>query len=80
MRDNSHWKKLETENEVYCAAFHYIQLHAAVTMNSDKVKEMIYAICDWSYAHRSGNGELTEEEQQARIDNSFDKIKKLVHK
>lgn len=80
MKDNSHWKKLESENEVFRAAFHYIQLHAAVTMNSDKVKEMIYAICDWSYSHRCGNGENTEEEQQKIVDRSFEKIKKLVHK
>ena len=74
------WKKLESENEVFHAAFHYINTHAAITMNSDKVREMISAICSWSYAHRCGNGELTEEEQQEEIDKSFEKIKKLVHK
>jgi hypothetical protein len=79
-KDISHWKKLESENEVFRAALHYIQLHAVVTMNSDKVREMIDAICSWSYAHRCGNGEYSEEEQQALIDRSFEKIKQLVYK
>ena len=79
-KDISHWKKLESENEVFRAAFHYIQLHAAVTMNSDKVGEMISAICSWSYAHRCGNGEYSEEEQQELVDRAFEKIKQLVHK
>jgi hypothetical protein len=49
-------------------------------MNGDKVREMISAICSWSYAHRCGNGEYSEEEQQKLIDKSFEKIKQLAHK
>jgi hypothetical protein len=72
--------KLRNENEVFCAVFHYINLHAAVTMNNDKVGEMISAISSWSYAHRCGNGEYSEQEQQEFIDKSFEKIKQLVYK
>lgn len=79
-KDISHWKKLESENEVFRAAFHYINTHAAITMNGDKVREMIDAICSWSYAHRCGNGEYSEEEQQELVDRAFEKIKQLVHK
>lgn len=78
MKDNSHWKKLEIENKVFSAAFHYINTHAAITMNADKMQEIIWAICSWSYAHRSGNGELSNEEQQARVDCAFDRIKQIV--
>jgi hypothetical protein len=42
------------------------------------MQEVIWAICAWSYAHRYGNGELTEEQQQARIDSAFNKIKQIV--
>lgn len=80
MKDISQWKKLESENEVFRAAFHYINTHAAITMNGDKVREMISAICSWSYAHRCGNGEYSEKEQQELVDHAFEKIKQLVHK
>lgn len=71
--------KLRKENEVFQDAFHYINTHAAITMNSDRVGEMVSAICGWSYAHRQGNGEYSEEQQQALIDRNFKKIKKLVN-
>ena len=78
MTDFSTRKEIEKENEVFRLAFHYINTHAAITMRSDKVSEMIGAICNWSYAHRAGNGELTDIEQQKLIDSCFNKIKKLV--
>jgi len=80
MKDISQWKKLESENEVFRAAFHYINTHAAITMNGDKVREMISVICSWSYANCCGNGEYSEKEQQELVDKSFEKIKQLVHK
>jgi hypothetical protein len=70
--------KLRKENEVFHDAFHYLHTHAQITMNYEKVTEMMSAISGWSYAHRSGNGELTEEEQQARVDLAFTKIKQIV--
>jgi len=70
---------MEKENEVFRQVFHYINTHAAITMNMEKMQEIIGAICSWSYAHRVGNGELSDEEQQAVIDRAFDKIKQIVN-
>jgi hypothetical protein len=53
---------------------HNIQLHAEVTMNEAAVRELIARICRWSYAHRCGNGELLDSEQQAHIDTAFWKL------
>jgi hypothetical protein len=47
-------------------------------MEPEKVKEMLDLISGWSYAHRSGNGEISEEQQQQRIDNAFEAIVKAV--
>ncbi len=74
----SKWQQIEKENEVFKRVFHYINTHAAITMNAERMQEIIGAICSWSYAHRCGNGELSDEEQQALVDHAFDKIKQIV--
>jgi len=38
------------------------------------VKELVTNADIWSYAHRVGNGELSDEEQQQAIDNAFWKL------
>lgn len=73
-------EKLKRENEIFKRAFHYIQLHASVTMNHERVMIMINAICDWSYSHRCGNGENSEERQNELIESSFKKIEKIVNR
>jgi hypothetical protein len=78
MHELTTWQQMEKENEVFQQVFHYINTHAAITMNAERMQEIISAICSWSYAHRSGNGELTDEEQQARVDLAFNKIKQIV--
>ena len=60
--------------EVYEKVLHQIQMFADVTMNEKKIKALIGLICSWSYAHRSGNGKNTDEEQQAMIDQFFQKL------
>ena len=71
-------QQLEAENEVFRRVFHHINTHASITMNQEKMQEIIGAICAWSYAHRQGNGELSDKEQQALIDRAFDRIKQIV--
>lgn len=78
MNELTKWQQMEKENEVFKRVFHHINTHAAITMNQEKMQEIIWTICAWSYAHRYGNGELTEEQQQARIDSAFNKIKQIV--
>lgn len=53
---------------------HSIQLNAEVTMNDKRLRQLIGNICNWSYAHRSGNGELSECEKNERIAKAFDKL------
>ncbi len=55
----------------YEKLLHNIQLYAEVTLNNDKVCKLIKNICSWSYAHRVGNGELSEKEQQIGINKCF---------
>lgn len=59
---------------VYEDLLHLIQLHAEVTMEPLKVKELINRICSWSYAHRAGNGERSDEQRDANIDAAFWKL------
>lgn len=56
---------------VYEDLLHNIQLYAEVTMDEARMKAIIARICSWSYAHRAGNGEFSEEQQNDRIDHAF---------
>ena len=58
----------------YESLLHLIQTHYAVTLDRKSVKKLLDNIASWSYAHRCGNGELSEEEQQEQIDRAFDKL------
>jgi len=60
--------------EKYESLLHRIQLYSSVTMDRDKVGKLIRNIDRWSYAHRVGNGELSEEEQDEVIRKAFDKL------
>lgn len=53
---------------------HQLQLYAEVTLNPEGVRKLISNACSWSYAHRRGNGEYSEKEQQAIIDKAFHKL------
>ena len=61
--------------EMYEGLLHDIQLFAEVTMDNEKLKKLISNICSWSYAHRSGNGENSDQEQQAEVDYAFKKLR-----
>ena len=60
----------------YERLLHAIQLNAEVAMDSARVGQLIQNICKWSYAHRVGNGELSESEQNAVIKKAFDDLLK----
>ena len=67
-------RTLEEKVLRYERLLHQIQMCSEVCLNAEKVGNLIRNICRWSYAHRSGNGEISEEEQQARIDRAFDRL------
>lgn len=56
---------------IYENLLHRLQLHLEITMDNDKVSEILKSICDWSRAHR---GEYTEEELEKRINDAFNKF------
>jgi hypothetical protein len=61
--------------QMYEQLLHDIQLFAEVTMDNDKIVKLIRNICSWSYAHRVGNGEYSEEEQDAIVAKAFKKLR-----
>ena len=69
----------EQKVETYEALLHQIQMYAEVSMNPEKVGQLIKNICRWSYAHRRGNGEPSEKEQQAMIDLAFDRLLEVTN-
>ena len=69
-------EKLREKVLVYEALLHKIQLHAEVTMNPDAVKKLIGNICNWSRAHRSGEG-LDDEDRDALIEHEFYRLPRL---
>jgi len=66
---------LREKVSVYEGLLHKINMAAAVTMNPERVASLIQAISDWSYAHRVGNGSLSDRQQKAAIKEAFDRIK-----
>lgn len=63
--------------ETYELFLHMLQMYAQVSMNDAGVRRLIDNACNWSYAHRRGNGEYTDEEQQELIDKAFRKLCKV---
>lgn len=68
---------LEEKIRVYEALLHQIQLHRSVTLNREKLLNLLDKIDRWSYAHRVGNGALSDEQQQAKIDSAFWELENL---
>lgn len=62
---------------VYESMFHALHF-AQVAMNPERVGRLLDSISAWSYAHRQGNGELTDEEQQELIEQAFKRMKELA--
>lgn len=45
-----------------------------ISCNNDGIKELVENADNWSYAHRVGNGEPSNREQQRMINNAFWKL------
>jgi hypothetical protein len=57
--------------EVYEQLLHDLHFHSSVTMNHQAVMALLNKISSWSYAHRQGNGEYSEKEQNDVINHAF---------
>lgn len=69
--------RLQDKVKVYETLLHQINTLASISMNADGLKEIISLICEWSYAHRQGNGELSSEEQKELIAERFENFRNL---
>ncbi|QDP59548.1 MAG: hypothetical protein GOVbin4162_122 [Prokaryotic dsDNA virus sp.] len=57
--------------------FHTIQMYS-ITCNNPKMQEAVNLICNWSRAHREGNGELTYEEQKERVEKALRRMEEFT--
>lgn len=62
--------------EIYESFFHKINLHV-VCMNNEKVRDAVSLIDSWSYAHRRGNGALSDKEQKKMVEDVITKMKEF---
>jgi hypothetical protein len=66
---------LREKVRVYEGMLHDIQLYSTVIMDNPPITHMIDIINSWSYAHRCGNGEISESEQALLVKQQFDRLK-----
>jgi hypothetical protein len=65
---------VDLKTKVYEQLMHDIQMYSCVSLNPEKLQRLIRIVCDWSYAHRAGNGEYTDEEQEQLINKQFRRL------
>lgn len=63
--------------EIYEDFLHKVAL-VALVHNQEKIIEGIKIIQDWSYAHRVGNGEYSDYEQQKIVDKVIAKMREFL--
>jgi hypothetical protein len=64
------------------ALFHHIMdwaNMACMGCDNGHFKKIVHAMDDWSYAHRVGNGELTERQQQNCINRAYRRLEEVVN-
>jgi len=71
-------EELKYRNSVLESLMHKVNLYHQVTLNTIKVREILDAMDMWSYAHRMGNGTLTDEQIKNNTDRAFARLAELV--
>ena len=64
--------------EIYERFLHQMNMHISITLNQEKVNEGLKIIDSWSYAHRVGNGELSDEEQEKLVESKLQLMKDFI--
>ncbi len=64
---------LKQKVQMYEAFLHKINM-ACICMDNLAIQELVQNADAWSYAHRQGNGMLSEKEQQGLINDKFIKL------
>lgn len=59
----------------YEAIFHEIHFAAAMSMDAARMGDIIGRISNWSYAHRVGNGEYSDQEQAEIVAKAYERLK-----
>lgn len=62
--------------KIYEKFFHRINMYC-ITMNSEQIAKAIGIIDSWSYAHRQGNGELSDYEQNKLVEHAIKRMEKF---
>lgn len=74
MEENMKTPTLREKVKKYEELLHLLQMYAEVCMDRENTGKLISNICSWSYAHRCGNGEYSDREQQQIINRAFYKL------
>jgi len=69
---------LKEKIAMYEGLLHDIQMYREVTLDGEKVKQLLDNIGAWSYAHRVGNGMLTDRQQKRLITAKFKKLREVT--
>lgn len=67
-------KQLLEKMAVYESLLHSLHMVSSVAMNKEKTTKLLENISRWSYAHRMGNGQFSEKEQDDLVKKAFDKL------
>lgn len=62
--------KLKEKVAMYERFLHALNM-GVTCVDNDMVRELVHNADSWSYAHRRGNGELSDREQQQLINSAF---------
>jgi hypothetical protein len=68
---------LKEKVEIYEAFLHRINFHRSITLNEKAIFKLLELADNWSWAHRAGNGEGGEKEQDERVNHAFEKLRVL---
>lgn len=66
--------ELKEKVHIFYELMHDLQMYRFCCKH-EKIGAIIDKMCNWSYAHRVGNGMYSAEEQQAIVDKAFESLK-----
>jgi hypothetical protein len=71
-------QQLKNKLEAHEIILHSLHTFSSVTMNGEKVRELLKLISNWSYAHRVGNGQYSDEETEELVERAFSEIMRFL--
>jgi hypothetical protein len=74
--ESTELEQLRSKIRKYEDFLHAINV-AVITCNNEMLRKLVDNAFAWSYAHRVGNGEYSDEEQQEFVDRALDQLTKI---